>query len=126
MEELVLLVLLGNRNRDFAREEMFEAPPRVASGKRAGVADFVTCACNLDGNDEKDFVSSKGREMVIFPECPFSESVKWGDFIAGDKVLRTLKSIRTLITPTSRIRLRQGEDWKSPHHLGVLTYTIMP
>lgn len=45
--------------------------------------------------------------MNAFPVCPFSES---DDFIDGDKVLITLKSIRTLITPTSRIRMRQGGD----------------
>jgi hypothetical protein len=77
VDELVLPVLLGNRNRDFAREETYEAPPwGVASGERAGIADFVTCPCILDGNVERDFVSFKGREMATFPECPFSESVE--------------------------------------------------
>jgi hypothetical protein len=77
VEELVLMVLLWNRNRDFAREETYEAPPwGIASGKRAGVVDFVTCPCNLDGNAGRDFVSFKGREMVTFPKRPFSESVE--------------------------------------------------
>jgi hypothetical protein len=69
------------------------------------VPDFVACPCILDV--ERDSESSKGREMNAFPECPFSES---DDFIDGDRVLITLKSIRTLITPTSRIRMRQGGD----------------
>lgn len=88
---------------------MCERPPcRIASGEHAGGAIFVTDPCILDSDVGCGFQSHIGREIVIPFERPFSESVETAGFIAGPNALRTLKMIRTLITPTTGVR--QGKE----------------
>jgi len=65
----VLPVFLCSRNRDLAKDEMYEAPPwTLVSGARARVAVFVTGPCFLDENVERDFESYEGYETVACSE----------------------------------------------------------